>query len=268
MIKFILLLLVWFLRAVRAFDCSVSELSSFDFESIKGVHSVTINKNTPPSTSIFTWNIGVCVNTDEIEHCPKNSDICGVNKLQFNDDKKTIVSEIIGFNNGLSKSYKITPPTKNEGGAVTILYKGASWGDVLVDADLKFVCPSKDDKNLDVFNVDKWNGEKLQISVKSKAACNTKKSKNPKKPSNGNDQDNGESWGWFTWIFIFMVLFSSIYIIGGAWYQYNKGNAIDFQSALKEVLENFIDLLKGLPTFIKEIIDKFTGGSRGEYSAV
>ena len=47
----------------------------------------------------------------------------------------------------------------------------------------------------------------------------------------------------------------SIYIIGGAWFQYNKGNAIDFQSALKEVVENFIELLKGLPSFGKEIIE-------------
>ena len=51
------------------------------------------------------------------------------------------------------------------------------------------------------------------------------------------------------------MLFLSIYIIGGAWFQYNKGNAIDFQSALKEVVENFIELLKGLPSFGKEIIE-------------
>ena len=66
-----------------------------------------------------------------------------------------------------------------------------------------------------------------------------------------------------------MVLFLSIYIIGGAWFQYNKGNAIDFQSALREVLENFVDLLRGLPAFVKEVVEKVTGNSnRGEYSAV
>lgn len=142
---------------------------------------------------------------------------------------------------------------------------------------MRFVCASSSDKDkdLDKFQLHQWDDKRLKVSVKTKAACITDK-KDKKKPDNkkdnkkGNDKDdNGESWGWFTWIFIFLVLFLSIYIVGGAWFQYSKGNAIDFQSALREVLENFVSLLKGLPSFVREIIEKFTGNSnRGEYSAV
>ncbi len=63
-----------------------------------------------------------------------------------------------------------------------------------------------------------------------------------------------------------MVLFLSIYI-GGAWFQYNKGNAIDFQSALRVALENFVDLVRGLPLFMRNH-RKGHWQQSGEYSAV
>lgn len=255
------------LTVICAIDCSVDELKPYYFESIQGIHNVIDIKDTPPSKTNITWYFGICETINEgVDKCPKNSDICGITTIILDKDQ-TVISEIIGFNSNLQKTYE---PMDDDKG-IKILYKGANWGDSLIDAELVFNCDKNGD---DKFNLKNWDGKKLSVEINSKAGCKTKKDekeKNPSKPSNGRDpkNDSGESWGWFTWIFIFMVLFLSIYIIGGAWFQYNRGNSIDFQSALKEVLENFLDILKGLPNFIKEIIEKVTGNNtRGEYSAV
>lgn len=251
----ILASLLTFATAALAFDCSDKELERYNFESIKGVHSYTTLKNTPPSQTNITWNVGICQPISAIKDCPANSDICGVTSI-LRKDEKPVVSEVVSFKSDLQKAYE------SSDNGIKVIYKGANWGDVLVNAELNFQC-DKDSQNNE-FTLDQWDGTNLKLSMKTKAACITSKEDKKKEK-----HDNGESWGWFTWIFIFLVLFLSIYIIGGAWFQYNKGNAIDFQSALKEVVENFIELLKGLPSFGKEIIEKFTGRSnRGEYSAV
>lgn len=253
---------------VLAIDCSAKELEPYNFELLKGIHSVTSLKETPPSQTNITWYFGICETINEnVDQCPKNSDLCGITTVNFDaDPKKSVVSEIVGFNSNLQKSYK--PIEDGEG--IIVSYKGANWGSNLVDAQIKFICSKNDDDKLDEFVLDKWDGSVLEASVLTKGACITN-DKDKKKPDKDDKKhtDNGESWGWFTWIFIFMVLFLSIYIIGGAWFQYNKGNSIDFQTALKEVLDNFVDLLKGLPAFVREIVEKVTGNSnRGEYSAV
>ncbi len=250
--------LLAFITAVSAIDCSANELKPYNLESIKGIYSFSTLKNTPPSTTNLTWNVGICEPVNNIQDCPQDSDICGVTTIQLKD-AKPIVSEVIPFSGTLQKKYE----TSDNG--VKVIYNGAHWGDALVNAELNFICDKEStDKSL---TLEQWDGTNLKLSMKNKAACIT--SDEDKKKNEKPKPDGGESWGWFTWIFIFLVLFLSIYIVGGAWFQYNKGNAIDFQSALKEVVENFIELLKGLPSFSKEIIEKFTGRSnRGEYSAV
>lgn len=265
-------ILATLLATVSAIDCSAKQLKPYNFESIKGVHSLSTIKNTPPSQTNVTWSIGICEPINSLPNCPKNSDICGVTSITVSDNKNTpIVSEIIGFNANLAKTY--TPFSKDDKDSngeegIKITYKDVNWGDGLIDAELKFICDKETTEK--GFTLNKWDGENLKITMRTKGACNTNE-KDKKKPDDTKKPkpDNGESWGWFTWIFIFLVLFLSIYIVGGAWFQYTKGNSIDFQSALKEVLENFIDLLKELPGFVKEIIEKFTGNrNRGEYSAV
>lgn len=251
-----------------AFDCSVKELSQYNFQSIKGEYTDTITKNTPPSKAVLTWSIGICQNVEKQADCPKNSDICGTTRIQVND--QDFLSEVIGFNSNLQKEY--TPfgnNDKDQESGINITYRGMNWGDLLVDGTIKFICDTKGDESENKLKLVGWNGALFEGEFRSKAACVSSNKGHKTPPKTGNGSENGESWGWFTWIFIFMVLFLSIYIIGGAWFQYNKGNAIDFRSALREVLENFIDLLKGLPSFMKEIVNKVTGSSnRGEYSAV
>lgn len=253
---------------VSAFDCSVKELEQYDFLSIKGVYTDTITKNTPPSKTLLTWGIGVCQSIENQDNCPPNSDICGTTRIAVDD--KEVLSEVISFNSNLQKEYAPFGIDQNaQESGINITYKGMNWGDLLVDGTVKFICSAANDENVNKLKFIGWNGALFEGEFRSPAACINSKKGRKSAPKKNNGNDNGESWGWFTWIFIFMVLFLSIYIIGGAWFQYNKGNAIDFQSALKEVLENFVDLLKGLPAFVREVVEKVTGNSnRGEYSAV
>ncbi|WLF79705.1 type II membrane protein [Lodderomyces elongisporus] len=266
-----LLIFITLALAVRALDCSAKELQQYNLESVKGTYSISNIKSTPPSKTNITWSIGICEPIKDVADCPQNSDVCGITSILI-DGKSPVVSEIIGFNSNVQKEYE----TIAEGdGGIIVKDKAVNWGDSLIDAEIHFIC-DKNAKENDL-KLDKWDGQSVKLSFKSKAACITSDKDKKKNNGNNNDnnknndkkKDNGESWGWFTWIFIFLVLFLSIYIVGGAWFQYNKGNAIDFQSALKEVIENFIDLLKSLPSFIREIIERFTGSSgRAEYSAV
>lgn len=266
-----LLIFITLALAVRALDCSSKELQQYNLESVKGTYSISNIKSTPPSKTNITWSIGICEPIKDVADCPQNSDVCGITSILI-DGKSPVVSEIIGFNSNVQKEYE----TIAEGdGGIIVKDKAVNWGDSLIDAEIHFIC-DKNAKENDL-KLDKWDGQSVKLSFKSKAACITSDKDKKKNNGNNNDnnknndkkKDNGELWGWFTWIFIFLVLFLSIYIVGGAWFQYNKGNAIDFQSALKEVIENFIDLLKSLPSFIREIIERFTGSSgRAEYSAV
>lgn len=270
---FNLLAVVWVLSAAMAFKCDADELSRYDFGKIKGDYSVSVSKETPPSNTETTWNIGICDTIKSVEEC-KGAELCGLTKITL--DLKTYVTEVIKLDASKAKvNYK--PMKDDESGGkskgskgIIMTYDDFKWGDQSITAELKFECPSKsnEDEDEDKLVLDKWQDQTLKLRMKTKSACISKK--DGKKPSKHDNSDNtGESWGWFTWIFIFFVLFLSIYIIGGAWFQYNKGNSIDFQTALKEVIENFIDVVKGLPIFVKEIIEKFTGNSnRGEYSAV
>lgn len=249
------------ISVAAAFDCSIKELEQYDFQSIKGIYSDSILRNTPPSKYTSTWAVGICQNLDGQADCPSLSDICGTGHVKV-DDKDTL-SEVIAFNNDLK--HEFTPfDNENESG-ISVAIKELIWGDSKVDAKITFICDESKSSEINKLLLQKWDGKVFEAKFPTPAACARDTKKNPKQPS----EDGGESWGWFTWIFIFMVLFLSIYIIGGAWFQYNKGNSIDFQSALKEVLENFIDLMRGLPSFVKEVAEKVTGNSsRNEYSAV
>jgi hypothetical protein len=265
MVKFALIVSALLVLVALAIDCSASELSSYNLAALKGVQKITEETETPPTKTKTTWNIGMCTKIDN-NLCPANADICGLTEVLI--DKKYTLTQVVSFSSSLSKTY--TPLTGDDKG-IQIEFKEAHWGPRVLNAKLTVHCAQDGDKDLDVFKITSFKDDELVVEVTSVGGCANTEGDNggSKEPPKKNKEDKGESWGWFTWIFIFMVLFLSIYIIGGAWFQYHKSNSIDFQSALREVLENFVDLLRGLPIFIKEIVEKVTGNNtRGEYSAV
>lgn len=263
--------LLYLIVSAKAFDCSAKELLAFNLQKIKGTYEFQISRSTPPSTRLSSWHLAVCDNTDSISDCPKNSDICGLTRLEFDDKDKPITSEIINFGSDLKPEISTKKVALGDAfDGFSLDYSGANWGGHAINGQVDFQCDKAvETPKLELVAWDDGVSRFLHLKLTTSSACAETTDKKPDDKPKPKPDDSGESWGWFTWIFIFMVLFLSIYIVGGAWFQYNKGNAIDFQSALKEVLDNFLDLLKGLPAFVKEIIEKFTGNSnRGEYSAV
>lgn len=249
----------WLIAAAAAIDCSAKELEKYDFASILGVYTDSFLRNTPPTKTTFTWSLGICQDLDGVAECPAKSDLCGTAHVKTNSED--VLTQVIGFGGDLKHEYS-TFANDDESG-IDMHIRNLAWGDELVDARIRFVCDhGGGPEEINKLKIEKWDAHTFEGRFPSPAVCTRDSKKTPV-------EDGGESWGWFTWIFIFMVLFLSIYIIGGAWFQYNKGNSIDFQSALKEVLENFVDLLRGLPSFLKEVVEKVTGNSsRNEYSAV
>lgn len=230
---------------------------NFNISDIKGTYTFEQAKKTPPTTTLSTWKLGICENLEETEDCPAGLDICGVIKVI--SDLNMIVANRINIPSSAREEEEDSELRFPYG----IYYKGVKYGDEEIGTSVYFLCPRGEKRDKPGNRIDSVylsNGY-LEISFETELACLRDK--------DALDEGDGESWGWFTWMFIFLVLFLSIYIIGGAWFQYTRGNSIDFQSALREVLENFISLIKGLPGFTKEIVEKFTGNSnRGEYSAV
>lgn len=256
---FSVLLAAFFAQFSYAFDCSAKELRRFKVDSLKGIYLASNTKETPPSTSTIEWHIGICQDIGKVEGCSADADICG--KVTMENNGQKMLTEVFEFKTKDFSGISLQGDRGSEG--FTAEYNEVEWSDQLINAHLIFQCVNEKDAEREFRTL--WNGKWLSATIKTDKACPDFYNR----PINDGDDEEGESWGWFTWIFIFIVLFLSIYIIGGAWFQYNKGNAIDFQSALKEVLENFIDLLRGLPAFVREIIEKFTrNNNRGEYSAV
>ena len=242
---------------VFLFQCvSFCGAKSYNISDLKGIYSFEQSKKTPPTTTLSSWKLGICESLEESEDCPAGLDICGVIKII--SDLNMIVSNVLNVPSSAKKEIQ----GEKDQFPYSLVYEDIKYGDEPLDIYIDLVCPSKENRDKPgnrIYSVT-WCEDFLAISLETKFAC--------EKDNYVNDRDS-KSWGWLTWMFVFLFLFLSIYIIGGAWFQYTRGNSIDFQSALREVLENFISLIKGLPGFTKEIIEKFTGnGDRGEYSAI
>lgn len=246
------ILLFAFISYVSSIDWKTKELKLYDFSSQSLVFKAT-HYSSSPAPHTETWFFGLNSSIQDAKsECAQGADACGIFVYEDKDSNRKVQAISIG-------------PDYDE-----ILYQPNRDGIVITQSKdqksmkIRFVCFHGDDES---FEVDDWNPKSFTATIHTKGACLALRDIPEGKSPAGLPR---ELWGWFTWIFIFLVLFSSIYIIGGAWFQYNKGNAIDFSTALKEVAENGLDILKGMPAFIREIIEKVTSSrsNRGEYSAV
>lgn len=242
------------LSLARAIDWSAKELEPYDIASANGIFKGTaFDYGDHDNSRIEHWYLGLNQTLgDDIQGCKPGLELCGV----FSNNQKPGLEndEPVSF----GPDYDSVKYRPNHDG-VSIISKSKRQ-----TIEITLSCFEGDDYILQAYNY----GRNYNIHLISRGGClkESWKGKDPYKPLH----DLREHWGWFTWIFIFLVLFSSIYIVGGAWFQYSKGNAIDFKSALKEVIQNGLDLLRGMPSFISEIIEKITrrSQSRGEYSAL
>ncbi|ANB15399.1 Atg27p [Sugiyamaella lignohabitans] len=280
---------------------------SFDLSELSGPRSVSYSHNTPPSLTNTTWYIDPCNELDikklPENTCPKGSQICGVQTLTIPKDDLTVVSQVIpvtGDFDGLESGAQYSKIDGNRG--VSVSLSGGSWGDSKdLKADIDFYCVDNDSNDKDKLEFVSWDDKTLKLKWSSPKACplsddggdkdKNKDGNNDDKDKDGNDDkdkggdkdghddkdkggndDNredtsGQSWGWFTWLFILIVLGFSAYVVGSAWINYNR-----YGLSGVELLPHS-DAVRDIPylvrDFAKKIANTFAGGtSRGGYSAV
>lgn len=178
---------------------------------------------------------------------------------------------------------KALDPNGEEGLRISI--KGAAWGDAKdgLHGVIDFICAKdSDDADDKLLTYESWDLNTLKLTWKTKHACENAASE----PGKGGDDDNkggdnkdgddkknkdddsndSASWGWFTWLFILVALGSAVYIIVGAWLNYNRyGWSTD-------ILPHS-DIFRDIPFLVGDLIRKIagtfsSGSSRGGYSAV
>ena len=237
------------------------------------------------------------------DKCPEGTQICGIQTVTVDssgDSQTTIVSEIIpvsGDIDGNQSGARVSKIQGNDG--VSVHYTGGQWGDEdSIEAAFDFLC-AKDVKSPEIA-FRGWDGRTLKMELRSAAACPLNDNGNNKDGNKGdgnkddgnkgdgsndsdgnkgdgnNDSDgnkggeedeNGDTWGWFTWLFILAVLGFSAYVVASAWINYNR-----YGLSGVELLPHS-DAVRDLPYLIRDFVRKlastFAGSSnRGGYSAV
>ncbi|ODQ82561.1 hypothetical protein BABINDRAFT_30494 [Babjeviella inositovora NRRL Y-12698] len=258
------LVLASFFEKTTAFDCASKELSNYQFDLLKGVHAVSVSRDTPPSVSNFTWYIAVCEDL-KVDGCPAGSQICGIEEILLPDSKplRTQIISIPESIHPVSVPYSNFDPGPNNGTGIRMFFKGASWGSKPFTAFVEYTCDESDGKN--EFEVSRTDTS-VNFTWRTKAACLKGKSDKGKKPSG--DKEGG-SWGWFTWLFIIIVLAAAVFIIFGAWAQVSTTGEINLNRMVNDFVDNSKGVGKAVPGFVGEVVERLVGSNdRGGYSAV
>lgn len=244
-----------------ALDCSSDKFAPYRLkDSFTQVSSKSIITDTPPSKTNTTWYLNLCNQQEQIiEDCPKNSQICGIQTVLL-PGETPIKTQIVSFGNGLN--YNVLEANKSD---IYVKLDDSSWGSNSITAQLELHCAESEDIQID------WDYTNFVLRYATPAAClkDDKSAPPPGSPKDGeDDKKKDDSWGWFTWLFIVLVLIFGGYIIFGAWITASKSPA-DFQDAVHDFVETLGNLVKSLPGFLKEIGQKIFGSeNRGGYSAV
>lgn len=228
--------------------------------------------DTPPSKTHSVWYINPCEEPskkDRPSECASDDLVCGLTRVKL--DNKDLLTQIIDIHK--SSKYEIEENTESEG--VNFIFSGVKWGSNTLDAYVDFTC----DKNLKTDElVDSiWSPDRVDLSLTGPSGC-----KRDGNNDNNNNNDNGDKdkdrkptpssgkTSWFTWLFIWALLFTLIYLLVISYLNTRGGSFQDFRN---EFVERGSEFVTSLPTFIKEVANKVIGtressGARGGYSAV
>lgn len=238
-----------------------------------------IDKNTPPSKTIESWWLNICEeNKDNFKpsnECDKNDLLCGITQVSLPDEKNLLTTQIIEFSNRLA----LEIDSNDDEQTLFITIKSNKWGSFNIDANIEWKCDNnlKSDEIVDSV----WYDNEISLSVKGPSACLKDGGNKNNKPKNGDDnksnddnknnKDSKSAGGlsWFTWLFIYALLFTFFYLVITSYMNTSGGNLDDFRH---EFVERSTQLFVSLPGFCKEVVAKIFGSrstsERGGYSAV
>jgi hypothetical protein len=247
-------------HSASAINCNADQLDKYRFKEVfTAITASSQLHDTPPSQTNVTWYFNLCDQVEELTpECPKHAQICGVQEVLL-PGQDPIKTQVISFGNGLN--YKVTSANDSD---VVIDLDETSWGTNSINAVLNLHCAAESDPDAGI-KVD-WNDIAGDFTLfwNTPAACLKSNKEVPVPPKDGDSKKTDESWGWFTWLFIIIVLVVGSYIVVTAWISSSRTPA-DFQDAAHD----FLETLKSLPALAVEVFKKIVGsGERGGYSAV
>lgn len=285
----LLLGLLLCISGTSAFDCQKKELEGLHFDTLKGLHHISVVQETLPSVSNLTWFINVCgaFSDDdrknyeqELKDCPKDSQICGVKYVSL-PGSEPLKTEVIAFSDSLNPELIVEDKYKvsdHETTRLQVKLQGATWGPNTISANVSLICDkdANDDRANDEKNIKValWDNLHLEIEWKTSSLCskgNGKPSDNKKDDGKKDDHKKSSSgFGIFSLLFNLLCVVISIYILGVAYlWVTRRDSGASIMDHVGEVTEALKDIGRTAPGFLREVAEKvFGAGSRGGYSAV
>ncbi|CCD23067.1 Atg27p NDAI_0B00330 [Naumovozyma dairenensis CBS 421] len=243
-----------------------------------------IESDTPPSKTTEKWWINPCEENNEANvnipsDCYHDDVSCGLVEVLL-PGKEALTTQVINF----SKNLKYVAEEFDDKLLITL--KGTKWGSNTFDAEFEFSCDPK--LKSDTLVETSWQRGLIKLYVNGPSGClrdkrdndnddnNNNKDKdddNNRKDSdkkNGNSEKNKRNGGisWFSWLLIYSLMFTLIYLMVVSYMNTRGGSFDDFRT---EFVTRSTQLLTSLPEFTKEVINKVLGrndSQRGGYSAV
>lgn len=254
------------LGAVNGFQCKEDEtLKKYKITEEGGSVSGSVKRETPPSTTEEKWWINACAENDKVERpsdCNRNDVLCGLTYVSV-PNKDTLLTQVIDFPRDLSET------VEEIDSGVLLTWKGAKWGPETFDALVEYHCD--DNMKTDEVSSTTWQDKQIRISVKGPSGCLIKKDDgNKDEPPREKDPKNNDKKGtsWFTWLLLYALLFTLIYLMVTAYVNTRGGSFQDFR---EEFIDRSTQLITSLPAFLKEVAARIFGSGssqRGGYSAV
>ncbi|KAG0672461.1 type II membrane protein [Maudiozyma exigua] len=265
------------LPAATCLDCSSHPVLR-KFELDKHFLKDSAESLTPPSKTKQTWWLNPCSenkkNGKELPNECKGDDIfCEVTYVRTPELEKDIVTKVIDFSKNIAYS------VEDVDSQLILTLKGTKWGSSTIDARIQYQCNTNMVQDKVTFN--KLEENVLNLAVEGPSGCLKDEDSNDNDGDNNNDDDgknnnnnrerNNDSSGfsWFTWLIIYALLFTIIYLMIVSYMNTRGGSFDDFRG---EFIERTTQFVTSLPTFFREVVAKIFGGSssaqRGGYSAV
>lgn len=238
-------------------------------------------RSTPPSMTNEIVYLNLCnVNDNDNnnnnklfnDNCNKNDMVClmtTVNSPNFknnNDDILTQLFEIQMKNNNFGiEEYE---------DKLIVKLNSINWGNDNINTKILYNC-NQNLKNDEIVKFN-WLKNDIELEIRGPSGCKRSNDDNNDNHDNDNNNNNDDKkssssgFSWFTWLFLYAILFTIIYLAIVSYMNTRGGSLIDFRD---EFISRSSDLLSSLPGFINEILNKLMGRSsqtsiREGYSAV
>ncbi|QLQ77946.1 hypothetical protein HG537_0A01930 [Torulaspora globosa] len=257
-------------RWANAFQCNKDErLKKYRLGQGHGNGYVygSVERETPPSTTEEKWWVNVCAendNNDMPSECNRNDVLCGLTYVSV-PGKDTLMTQEIEFPHSLSGAVEEVESR------LRLNLRATKWGSESFDAQLEFECD--DNLKTDEMVSSTWQDKQIRINIKGPSGCLIKNEDGDgdqgRRPHLRDPEDqHNKGTSWFTWLLLYALLFTLIYLLVTAYVNTRGGSFQDFR---EEFIDRSTQLITSLPAFVKEVAARiFNSGpsQRGGYSAV